>query len=489
MIKSLFAKLSLVLLLVFISLSILTVSITYFSSHLYQQEVMQKLNARIAEHIVKETELLKDDRVNHPALRQLFKSLMVLNPNIEIYLLDHEGGILAFSAPTWKVVRMSVDTAPIKRYLGQQSLLPVRGDDPRNYDRSKVFSAYPVPFNNKPDGYVYVILGGEIYESVVQTIQSSHILSLSLLIIVAGLVVLFLLSIFMFKKITRRIQQLVGKINDFERSPATMPVFEHPKINGDEINQLNQAFASMAFKTHQQIDELQTNDDLRRKLVANVSHDLRTPLATLQGYIETLLMKDDQLEPELRKQYLNTTIKHCHRLNKLVSELFELARLDAQETRVHIEAFNLAELIEDIIAKYDLRARQKSISLQADYFATDVFVMADVAMIERVLENLLDNAFRHVPPGGNIKITTNEVNEQIEIYVKDTGCGIPESELPLIFDRFYQLDQSRNTENQHSGLGLAIVKKIMELHNSIIQVSSIPQKETVFSFSLPVYHQ
>ncbi len=489
MIKSLFAKLTLTLLLLFVALSALTISMTYFSAQLYQQEVMQKLNAQVAKHIVEETELLKDDRVNHPALRKLFKSLMVLNPNLEIYLLDHQGSILAFSAPAWKVVRMSVDTAPIQRSLTQHNLLPVKGDDPRNYEVNKVFSAYPVPFNNKANGYIYVILGGEAYDSVVKTIQSSHILTSSLIINACGLLVLFLLTILIFNKVTRRLKHLANTIHGFEHDPSHLPVLEQHRANGDEINQLNCAFHSMALKIHQQIDDLQSNDELRRKLVANVSHDLRTPLATLQGYIETLHIKGDSLSEEQRTQYLKTAIKHCHRLNKLVAELFELARLDAKETCIHKEAFNLAELIEDIIGKFELRARQGSIRLFSDYIATDIFVYADVAMIERVLENLLDNAFRHISSGGQIMIKTLEEGEHIIIKVSDTGCGIPASKLPLIFDRFYQLDQSRNAENQHSGLGLAIVKKIMELHNCMIQVSSVPQQETVFSFSLPVSHQ
>ncbi len=487
MFKTLFAKLTLALLIIFILLSILTVSVTFIATNLYQQEVMQKLNDKVASHIVEKTELFKDDHVNHTALRQLFRSLMILNPSLEIYLLDHEGGILAFSAPAWKVVRLSIDVEPINRYLSGKTILPLQGEDPRDYSKTKVFSAASVPFNNKPHGYLYVILGGEEYDSIVERIKSSYILTSSFLVTGMGLLVLFVVGLLLFAGLTRRLKKLSTSMSAFEAAPQTIPVFPAYRKKGDEIDRLTAAFETMALKIHHQLDDLQTTDHLRRELVANVSHDLRTPLATLQGYIETLLIKETTLSEQERRDYLQTAIKHCGRLNKLVTELFELARLDAHETKPQQEIFNLAELIEDIIQKFALRSQQNNIQLQAKYASTELFVNADISLIERVLENLLENSFRFVPQGGKITVVLTVVNEQkIQIRVSDNGSGIPASELPLVFDRFYQLDKNRHTENGNSGLGLAIVKRIIELHNSMIKVTSDPGRDTTFSFTLPV---
>lgn len=485
MFKSLFAKLTLTLLLLFILLSILTISVTFFATDLYQQEVMQKLNNQIASHIVKETDILEDDRANHPALRKLFHSLMILNPSLEIYLLDHEGEILAFSAPAWKVVRLSVNIDPIRHYLSGQSLLPLRGDDPRDHLRSKVFSAAIVPFKNKPNGFLYVIIGGEEYDSIVEKVKNSYILSSSLLVIAVGLITVFLIGIFAFANLTRRLKKLSSTINEFEKKPENIPVFPISRQQGDEIDQLTSAFQSMALKIHYQLDNLKTTDHLRRELVANVSHDLRTPLATLQGYIETLLIKEPTLSMEDRRNYLQIAIKHCTRLNRLVAELFELARLDACETKPKQEIFNLAELVEDVIQKFSLPSKQKEIQILAQYNSTILFVYADISLIERVLENLLENSLRFVSSHGIISISLIEQEQQIQIQVSDNGLGIPEAELPLIFDRFYQLDKNRHVENGNSGLGLAIVKRILQLHNSAVNVSSIPDKKTTFSFALP----
>ncbi len=484
MFKSLFAKLTLTLLLLFSLLSVLTITVTFFATDYYQQEVMQKLNGEIASHIVKESDILKDGKINHSALRQLFRSLMVLNPNLEIYLLDHEGEILEFSAPPWKVVRFSVNIEPIKRYLSGQTLLPLRGDDPRDYDRSKVFSATTVPFKNNPEGYLYVILGGEEYDSIVEKINNSYILKSSLLVTALGLIIVFFFGLLLFANLTRRLKKLSTRVTNFEKNPQQAPKFTTSHKQGDEINQLTTAFQSMALKIHYQLDDLKTTDHLRRELVANVSHDLRTPLATLQGYIETLLIKESTLSKEDRRNYLQTAIKHCSRLNKLVTELFELARLDAHETKPQQEIFNLVELVEDIIQKFTVSNHQKDIKLIAEYDSTALFVYADISLIERVLVNLLENSFRFVPEEGVITVRLNDLAEQIQIQVSDNGIGIPDSELPLIFDRFYQLDKNRGVENSNSGLGLAIVKRILELHHSIIEVSSIPNQKTTFSFTL-----
>ncbi len=486
MFKSLFAKLTLTLLLLFILLSLLTISVTFFATDYYQQEVMQKLNGKIASHIVKESNILQEGQINHSALQQLFSSLMVLNPNLEIYLIDHKGEILEYSAPPWKVVRFSVDVKPIKRFLSGKTILPLRGDDPRNLEQSKVFSATPVPFKNKPDGYLYVILGGEEYDTIVEKINDSYILRSSLLATVLGLIVVFFFGLLLFASLTRRLKKLSIAVNSFENNSQRTPSFPAFRKQGDEIDHLTAAFQSMALKIHHQLDNLKTTDNLRRELVANVSHDLRTPLATLQGYIETLLIKESTLTEKDRRSYLQTAIKHCARLNKLVSELFELARLDAHETRPQQEAFNLAELVEDIIQKFLLSGEQKHIELTAEYNSTALFVYADISLIERVLVNLLENSFRFVAKEGKITVTLVELKQHIQIQVSDNGIGIPETEVPLIFDRFYQLDKSRDVENVNSGLGLAIVKRILELHNSFIEVNSIPNKKTTFSFSLPV---
>jgi signal transduction histidine kinase len=212
----------------------------------------------------------------------------------------------------------------------------------------------------------------------------------------------------------------------------------------------------MAQRIESQMDKLKRADTLRRELVANVSHDLRTPLATLQGYIETLLLKDDRLTDTERKNYLEIAIKHCDRLSKLVQELFELAKLDSQETKLQREPFNLSELVQDVTQKFQLKAKQRDINIITNIGKELPFAVADIELIERVLENLIENAMRHTPRGGSISVVLTPGRQDIVVEVSDTGNGISQEELPYIFDRFYQLDKSRKSSPGLAGLGLAI---------------------------------
>ncbi len=242
----------------------------------------------------------------------------------------------------------------------------------------------------------------------------------------------------------------------------------------------------MAARIENQMEQLKQADTFRRELIANVSHDLRTPLAALRGYIETLLIKDENLASEDRKNYLETAIKHCKRLGKLVSDLFEMAKLDSYDLPVEHEPFNLGELIQDVIQKFQLKASEKQINVSTHIEQNLPFVNADIGMIERVLENLIENAIYHTPTGGSIRLALTAQGEDLTIQVSDTGRGIPEEEQAHIFNRFYQLDKSRKSAQGHSGLGLAITKKILELHGRSIDVTSTLNSGATFTFQLPI---
>ena len=178
-------------------------------------------------------------------------------------------------------------------------------------------------------------------------------------------------------------------------------------------------------------------------------------------------------------------IRHCARVSKLVGELLELAKLDSYEVRVKREPFNLRELLQDVVQKFQLKAEEKQIKIETDIQETLPFVNADIALIERVMENLLENALDYKPQGGSVSLSLTPEGEDILVKVSDTGCGIPEDQMPYIFDRFYQLEKRRSGEEGHSGLGLAIAQKILDLHGKSITVTSSQGSGTSFSFHLP----
>ncbi len=491
MAKSLYAKLAIVLLLLFVLLGVTILIVTQFASDMYQQEVVQKLNRDLAKQIVAQKILMEDNRISEKGLKDVFHMLMVVNPNIEIYLLDTTGKILAFSAPPGKVKLDRVDLVPIKRWFSEDIVYPLTGDDPRNPARKKVFSAARIPEQGQLQAYLYIILGGEIFDSIAQKLRGSYIMQLSAWWIMTSLLFALITGLLLFAYLTRRLKRLAAVMDSFDMTQATsrlQSIHRTDRQHGDEIDRLAFTFKQLVDRIQIQMENLKQADMLRRELVANVSHDLRTPLATLQGYIETLLLKNSRLSEKDRQHHLEIAIQHCRRLSNLVDELFELAKLDSSEIQVQCEPFNISELAHDVVQKFNLTAQERQITIQIDHNRHLPFANADIAMIERVIENLLDNAVRHTSPGGSIRLTFNAQNGEISVCVSDTGCGIPEKDLPHIFDRFYRRDRTQESKSGYSGLGLAITKRILELHNKTILVESQAGAGTKFTFFLPVHN-
>ncbi len=487
-IRSLYAKLAAILLGVFCAVGVLFIAVVIYTAEMYQKEVSQKLNTDLARNIVAETDLLVDGHVNESALPPLFHDLMVINPSIELYLLDPRGRILAFSAPPGRVRRERVDTAPVETWLGRRPGFPFLGDDPRDPQGKKPFSAARIPPSGPLEGYLYIILGGEDLDSAAQRIAGSYILQIGLWWVLAGLLFGLAAALILFFVLTRRLRRLTTAVDAFRNGRPAAPRIP-PPVEGkrpDEIDRLGLAFLEMAGRIEDQMGRLRRSDELRRELMANVSHDLRTPLTTLQGYIESILMREESVSPEGRRRYLETALKHCGKLNRLVAELFELAKLDSGDIRPAVETFHLGELAGDLVHEYRLRAEERGVPVRVDLSAGAPLIRGDPGMIERVLENLLDNALRHTPPPGEIVVEISEgEGTEVTVRVRDTGDGIPPVVLPRIFDRFYRTEDPDGPGPQGSGLGLSIVKRILDLHGTSITVESIPARGTVFTFTLP----
>jgi two-component system OmpR family sensor kinase len=487
MFRTLYARLGIVLLILFSLVGVLLVTIVRFSTNLYQQEVTQKLNLDLAAHAIAEKPLLQNRLVNQVALKGLFSSMMLINPSIEVYLLDAQGGILAYSAPPGKVQRQHVNLGPVKSLIAGAAALPILGDDPRNLGGSKIFSAAAIPDAQHVEGYLYIILGSQEYEGVMQMLAGSYILKLSASAIGASLLFALLAGLLLFSYLTRRLRGLSNTMDIFKHGDFTQAVAVPGNTSGrDEIDRLSSAFRDMMQRMVSQVHKLKDTDRLRRELVANVSHDLRTPLAALQGYLETVLLKSDTLDSAQQRQYIEIAARQSERLGRLVTELFELAKLDAQVTQLHAEPFSLAELIQDTVQRFALPAQDKAISIDVDYHEQLPFVRGDIGMIERVLVNLLENALRYTDHGGVIRLGLHTNADSVTVQVEDTGCGIPAEELPFIFDRCFRVERAGHADSQGAGLGLAIARRIVQLHGHDIRVESQTERGTTFVFDLPI---
>lgn len=485
MMKSLHARLVAVLLGLLLGLGAILITINFYSTKRYEEEVVQRLNLGLASSLVAEDLLLVDGEVNERALEHVFHTLMIINPNIEVYLLDLEGNVVQYSAEPGRVVRNRIDIEPIKALLADDAELPVLGEDPLHAHRRKIFSASPIMVEDRYEGYLYVVLASEAYESVVNRLQGSHILQLSVVATALALLAAAIAGVVLFAHLTRRLRTLAGVMDVFRRSDFSSPVrLEKRPGSGDEIDTLAETFESMSDRIIQQVRTLKQTDELRRELVANVSHDLRTPLASLTGYIETLQLKEGRLTDAERDQYLAVARRQSERLATLVDELFELARLESQEMQPEVEPFPLPELVQDVVQGFRLQADQKGVTLDLERPDEVPLVSADIGLIQRALQNLIGNALKHTEDGGKVSVYIEPLFNKVAVRIEDTGCGIPNDELEQIFDRFYQARNQGQKQSTAGGLGLAIVKRILELHGSAVEAASTVGEGTVFTFSL-----
>lgn len=484
MFKTLYSRLALTLFVLLCLVGLILIQLIGRSSTLYQQEVTQKLNTQLAEHIVADQPLIQNQKINHPALDVLFHNLMVINPSIELYLLNKQGDVLAFSAEDGKIKRTQVNLEPVSKFLSGDAQFPLKGDDPRNLKGHKVFSAAEIKNENGLQGYLYIVLGGEQYDDVVLMLGNSYILNSALIVLLVALSAVMIGGLIVFALQTRRLRLLCSVIRNYASDDSSKLLrFPEEGNTNDEIDEIGQQFNIMAEKINNQIQDLKRMDGMRREMVANVSHDLRTPLTTMRGYLETLLLKRGDLTEKEQEKYLQTALNHSQHLAKLVEELFELARLDSCESVVYSEPFSMSELVQDVTQSFLLRAQQKSIQMEAVLNPETSLVYGDIAMMQRVLENLLENGLRHTPEGGSISVSINVDSGKIGVQITDTGCGIPAEDVPRIFERFYQQDTNRS-DSKSAGLGLAIAQRILELHGSIITVRSKVDEGTTFSFQL-----
>ncbi|HOY22689.1 MAG TPA: HAMP domain-containing sensor histidine kinase [Cellvibrio sp.] len=476
------ARLALAFVALFFLVGFAFFALTNWSNNRYYQEITQHLNKSLAMYIAQREPLIRHGVVNERAMKELGALVMVVNPIVEVYLLDTQGKILSHSVPADTIIRSSVTMDPIKTLLLGKTPYPITGDDPRSLNSNRVFSAFPITDGTTTAGYLYVILGGQTYQTLTQSLRSSYIVQQSL----AGLAALTLFAIagavLIFAALTSPLRKLAKAMNEFQLNELKSPAINQNE--GDEIQYLTNTFIAMRQRINDQLERLQETDRLRRELISNVSHDLRTPMSSMQGYLEMLMRPN--ITANERKNYIEIAYKHCGRLTQLVKELFELSKLDAGRISPQYENFSLAELLQDVAQKFSLAAHNKDITITTPNSSQLFMVNADIGLIERVLENLIDNALRYTPTGGRIQLSLTQQQTHVDVGIQDTGIGLTEEDIPHIFERYYRGQKPTEYQEQSTGLGLAIVKRILELHNSVISVESQLNQGTCFRFPLPV---
>jgi signal transduction histidine kinase len=326
------------------------------------------------------------------------------------------------------------------------------------------------------------------YASVQMFLNKEHDLPLLMILLLFAAIISLFFALFLSESIVSRLQTLLGMAR---RVGAGDLEVQLPVTSRDEIGQLCAEFNSMVAQLRASKQEAERLEGARRELIAAVSHDLRTPLASIRAMIEAI---DDGVvtDPETVTRYLRTIGNETRHLTALIDDLFELSQIDAGALKLRIAPASIEDLVSDALESMAPQAQVKGVHLAGEIKDAPRQVKIDAPRMQRVLHNLIQNAIRHTPKEGTVSLTVSRADDGVEMVVADTGEGIPTADLPYVFDRFYRGERARTRDRDGeaaspgAGLGLAIAKGIVEAHGGSIRAASTQGKGSAFRITLPV---
>jgi signal transduction histidine kinase len=324
-----------------------------------------------------------------------------------------------------------------------------------------------------------------LYTAVNMFLSTEHDLPLLTILLVFSAVISLFFAFFLSQSMVMRLRSLLALARRVAEGDLTARA---DVTSRDEIGRLTAEFNAMVSRLEHSNKQRERLEASRRELIASVSHDLRTPLASMRAMVEAL--NDGVVsDPQTVSRYLHTIQNETRHLTTLIDDLFELSQIDAGALQLHLEPASLADLVSDALESMSPQAKQKNVRLKGQVEGTPPTIPIDAPRMQRVLYNLIQNAIRHTPADGTVTLTVRGKPDGIELTVADTGEGIPESDLPHIFDRFYRGERARTRDSQSAaagaGLGLAIAKGIVEAHGGTITAASAPGTGAAFQVVLP----
>jgi len=259
------------------------------------------------------------------------------------------------------------------------------------------------------------------------------------------------------------------------------------EAGGDEVSALSTTFNKMAADLHARANALAESDRVRRQLLADVSHELMTPLSGIRGYIETLAMPELTLDDATRRRYLDIVDEETHKLEAIIGDLLDLARLEGGGDTLEREPVLVDDLFRRVADRHQPSLRERGVTLTTSTAAGTPLIYGDPDRLEQALQNVAANAIRHTPAGGTVSLRAEPDGNRVRITIADSGPGIPPEHLAHVFDRFYKVDAARSMTGATagSGLGLSIVRAIVDRHEGQITASNAPGGGAVFTFLLP----
>jgi signal transduction histidine kinase len=421
------------------------------------QEDIDELSSRYAETITSS---------GSPAMAVSMIEMMSQFSETKLYIVDSEGKVVANSGVPWNPKDSTIAKEEVE-LLAVGKTIRKTIESPTTQDRFLV-TGTPMISGNEVIGGVYVLSSIEaIYQSIQRVRQLLILSGIGAFFLAVGFT--FVLSkklvapLIQMERATRQIAK--GELNTRVHIPA-----------GDEIGTLAAAINDLA-------QDLQRYRDTRREFFANISHELRTPMTYLEGYATVLKSKMYETEEE-KEKYLDIISQESKRLTHLIHDLFELSKIEEGKVSLEMDWLDVSEVVETTAQKVSLKAKEKGLTVEKDFQEPLPLIYADPFRMEQVVMNLLDNAIRYTEQG-KIVVRLSHSPSSVHLNIEDTGIGIPEEDLPYIFDRLYRVEKSRSREHGGTGLGLAIVKKLVDMQGGTIEVTSRVGKGTKFVITFP----
>lgn len=454
--------------------------ISFNTAQQYNEEANQQLHKGLAQFTADHVNTFNEQgEVDTLGIQSIMNAMMIINPDVEVYLLDKLGSLITYVAPYKKIIREKVDLKPIQSFIAAEGNLCVKGDDPRSTTEKKVFSAAPILENGEPIAYYYIILASQERASIFDQYTSNMALGLGGKLLLFSLGISFLLGLLFIWYNTRNLRPILETMEAFSKGEYSARI---PESKG-QFQILGQNYNKMAGQIEQNIDKIKSIDQFRKELIANISHDIRTPLTVINGYAEMMSMKGDELSLADRNKYLFHIHESSNRASGLLNQLIDLSKLENDQMEVNKEPFSIDELVSDLVDRYEIILDEKKIGIKLDRANQLPLAFGDISLMERVVQNLLDNAIKYSPDNSEIIIRLEQKAEDILFSISDQGIGMNENEMTKIFDRYKRLNPNP-TDNKSMGLGLAIAKKVLELHSTSLHVRSKLNEGTTFSFDL-----
>lgn len=454
----------------------------------YSDVVFAQSHAFLERVLERNPDIWNDYERDPDAFSEQLAAYTAFSPNTGLYLLDDQGRVLASSGPKRAFWADSHIALEVLRTSAQRTdPVPVLGADPDVEGRSSLVAAQPVRREGREVGWLYVVARSADLRMQMPELLKSYAIQTAVKVALLTLAIGAALTVSMIAILTQPLTALTRLVERVRQSGFSEPLCDVEMLcvdRDDEVGRLARTFRDALERLKQETDRVRETDAHRREMVANVSHDLRTPLTALTGQLETIRLKGAALDGAQRDRFVDAAIHNAHHLRRLTDALNELAKLDNPELTIEREPIALGELADDLAHRYESRAQEAGVKLEVAYPDGLPLARVDAGLIERAIGNLLDNAIRVTPHGGTIVLRVDREGTDVRVEVADSGPGVADEDRRHVFQRFFQGSKAREQRGS-SGLGLAIVKRVAELHGGRVGLDSEPSRGATFWMLLP----